>query len=70
MIGMASDGPRAAAETQRMITEKFAALAAAQMAGGLAVATGKSFEIATKRAMAPVRRRVRANRRRLSRKHR
>jgi hypothetical protein len=70
MLRMASGGPLAAAEAQRMITEKIAAAAVAHVTGGLAMATGKSLEIATKRAMGPVRRRVRANRRRLARKHR
>jgi hypothetical protein len=70
VMKMASGGPLAAAEAQRMVTEKVAALAVAQVAGGLALATGKSLEVATKRAMSPVRSRVHANRRRLSRKHR
>jgi hypothetical protein len=70
VMKMASRDPRAAAEAQRMITEKVAALAVGQVAGGLALATGKSLEIATKRALRPVRSRVRANRRRLTRKHR
>jgi hypothetical protein len=69
MMKMASGGPLAAAEAQRMVTEKVAALAVAQVAGGLALATGKSLAIATRRAMRPVRSRVRVNRRRLSRKH-
>jgi hypothetical protein len=70
LMRMASGGPLVAAEAQRMITEKVAALAAAQVAGGLALASGKSAGIAAKRAMAPIRRRVRANRRRLSLPHR
>jgi hypothetical protein len=70
MMRLASGGPTVAAETQRMITEKVGALAAAQVAGALALASGKSAGIAAGRAMTPVRRCVRANRRRLSRPHR
>jgi hypothetical protein len=70
MMRLASGGPRAAAETQLMIAEKVGALAAAQLAGALALASGKSTGTAAKRAMTPVRQRVRANRRRLSRPHR
>jgi len=60
-------GPRASAEARRMISEKLAAVAAAQAATAFALATGKSPEVAVGLAMAPVRRRVRANVRRLSR---
>jgi hypothetical protein len=70
MMRMASGGPLATAEAQRMIAEKVGALAAARVGGALALASGKSAGIAAKRAMAPVRRRVHANRRRLSRPHR
>lgn len=70
LMKIASGGPLATAEAQRMVTEKVAALAVAQMTGGLALATGQSFDAATRRAMSTVHRSVRANRRRLSRKHR
>ena len=40
-----------------MITEKVTALAVAQVTGGMALATGKSLEVATQRAMNSVRRR-------------
>jgi hypothetical protein len=69
VMKIASGGPLATAEAQRMVTEKVAALAFAQT-GGLALATGQSLDIATMRAMSSVHRSVRANRRRLSRKHR
>jgi hypothetical protein len=70
MMRLASGGPSVAAETQRMIAEKVGALAAAQVAGALSLASGKNAGIAAKRALAPIRRRVRANRRRLARPHR
>jgi hypothetical protein len=50
-----------------MVTEKFAATSAALAAATSALAGGKSFEAAAKLALAPIRRRVRANHRRLSR---
>lgn len=67
LMKIASGGPLAAAEAQRMISEKVTALAVAQVTGGMALARGKSLEVATQHAMNSVRRRVRANRRRLSR---
>jgi hypothetical protein len=70
VMKIASGGPLATAEAQRMVTEKVAALAFAQMTGGLALATGQNLDGATRRAMSSVHRSVRANRRRLSRKHR
>jgi hypothetical protein len=48
-----------------MVTGKIKAAADAHTAGAIALAKGKSIRTATKRAMAPVKRRVRANRRRL-----
>jgi len=70
VMKIASGGPLATAEAQRMVTEKVAALAVAQMTGGLALASGQSLDVATRRAISSVHRSVRANRRRLSRKHR
>jgi hypothetical protein len=67
MMHLAAGGPLAAAEAHRMVTEKVAALAAAQTAAVLAVATGGTLQAAATRAMTPVKRRVRANRRRLAR---
>jgi hypothetical protein len=67
MMRLAEGGPLAATEVQRMVTEKVAALAAAQMAAGLALASGKSLAAAAKQAALPIRRSVRSNRRRLSR---
>ena len=56
-------GGASSAECTRMVTEKIKAAADAHTAGALA--RGKSIRTAAKRAMAPVKRRVRANRRRL-----
>ena len=68
MLRIASGGPQAATEAQRMVSEKIGALGAAQLAAGLALSTGKSFDVAAKRAAAPIKRGVRANRRRLMRR--
>ena len=50
-----------------MVLEKFETAAAAQIAGALALADGKSVEAATALAAVPVKNRVRANRQRLMR---
>lgn len=67
MMRLAGGGALANAEAQRMVTEKLAAVAAAQAAAGLALATGQSPKVAMRRAMTPIRKRMRANRRRLGR---
>jgi hypothetical protein len=51
-----------------MVTEKVKALAEAQTAGAVALAQGKSVKVASRRAMAPIKRRVRADHRRLKKK--
>jgi hypothetical protein len=66
LIKIASGGPAGAAEWAGMMTEKFVAAVAGQSAGAIALASGKSMEAAAELALAPVRRRVRANHRRLS----
>jgi hypothetical protein len=48
-----------------MIQEKSAAAVAAQTAGSLALAKGRSIKAATRAAMVPVKKKVRANRKRL-----
>ena len=66
LLKIAAGGAGSSAECTRMVTEKIKAAAAdARTAGAIALAKGKSIRTATKRAMAPVKRRVRANRRRL-----
>ena len=67
LMKIAEGGPEADAECERMVTEKFAATSAALAAATSALAGGKSFEAAAKLALAPIRRRVRASHRRLSR---
>jgi hypothetical protein len=67
LMKIAEGGPEADAECQRMVSEKFAAASAAQAAATAALASGQSFETAARLALAPIRRRVRANLRRLSR---
>lgn len=68
LIKIASGGPAADAEFELMVTEKFAAVAAAHGAALAALAGGKSLPDAAMLALVPLRRRVRANRRRLSRR--
>jgi hypothetical protein len=60
--GDASSGPEAAL----MVTEKMAAAAEAHGAAAAALLGGQSLHTALQRAATPYRRRVRANRRRLS----
>lgn len=60
-------GATADAECRRMVSEKFAAAAAARAAGAAALAAGKGIDTAAALALAPVMRTVRANHRRLSR---
>jgi hypothetical protein len=60
-------GAAADAECRRMVSEKIAAAAAAQAAAAAALAAGKGIETAATVALAPVKRAVRANHRRLSR---
>jgi hypothetical protein len=66
LMKIAAGGAEAAAECVRMIKEKSAAAVAAQTAGSLALAKGRSIKAATKAAMVPVKRKVRANCKRLS----
>ena len=55
-------------EAQRMVAEKTAAMLEGQAATGMAVATGSSKAAVAGKAIAPYRRRVKENRRRLTRK--
>ncbi len=68
MLRLAEGGPLAAAEAQRMVAEKVAALGAAQIAAATALALGATPAGAATRALAPVKGRVRATRRRLARR--
>jgi hypothetical protein len=65
-LRIAKGGARAEAETQRMITEKVAALAEAQLAATAATLRGSKKHRVAKKAMTVYAKRVRRNRRRLS----
>ena len=67
MAKIAAGGRAADCECRRMVSEKFAAAAAAQSAALSALAAGKGVDAAARLALAPVQRAVRANQRRLSR---
>jgi hypothetical protein len=69
LMKLAAGGAAANAELQRMVSEKAAALAAAQIAVAASLFTGKGH-LGPARAVAVYRRRVRANRNRLSRRRR
>ena len=65
-LRLAKGGARAEAETQRMISEKVAALAQAQLAATAATLKGSKNHRVAKKALAVYATRVRRNRRRLS----
>jgi hypothetical protein len=65
LMKIAAGGRGSGTECTRMVMEKFETVAAAQTAGALALAKGKSLEAATELAMVPVKRSVRANHLRL-----
>jgi hypothetical protein len=63
---ISAGGSGAVAESRRMVSEKVAAASAAQTGAARALASGKGIGAATQAAIAPVKRTVRANRRRLT----
>jgi hypothetical protein len=63
---ISAGGSGAIAESRRMVSEKLAAASAAQTGAAGALASGKGIGAATQGAIAPVKRTVRANRRRLT----
>jgi hypothetical protein len=65
-LRMAQGGAKAEAEAQRMITEKVAALAEAQVAATAATLKGSKKHHVAKKALGVYARRVRRNRRRLA----
>jgi hypothetical protein len=65
-LRMAQGGAKAEAEAQRMITEKVAALAEAQVAATVATLKGSKRHRIAKKTLSVYARRVRRNRRRLS----
>lgn len=64
MLRLAAGGPRAKTEAKRMVDEKVRAFQQAQVAAAFALATGKRPRTAMKCAMTPIKRRLRANRKR------
>ena len=67
MLRMAAGGTNASAEARMMVSEKLSAFADAQLAIALALVSGSGLDVAAARAYRPYRRRVRANKSRLSR---
>ena len=70
MTRFASGGRTSVAEGRRMVAEKFAALSEAHFAAAASLARGRSAAEVTRSALAPIKLRVRKNRRRLSRSRR
>jgi hypothetical protein len=68
MLRMATGGARAEAEASRMVTEKIAAAAEAQAVVSVAAIRGKPQHVVANKALKVLKRRVRANKRRLSRR--
>jgi len=66
MMRLAAGGALATSEAQRMIAEKAVAAAEAQLAAGMALASGRGAEAAKRAAIRPYRRAVNANHRRLT----
>ena len=69
MLRMAPGNAGAASEAHRMVAEKAFAMVDAQVAAAGRLAAGASLAAAMASAAVPYRRRVRANRRRLTRRH-
>jgi hypothetical protein len=67
-LRLCEGGPAAAIEAHRMVVEKMLAAWEVQAKAGIATATGR--KTSQRQALAPYRRAVGANRRRLTRKHR
>jgi flagellar biosynthesis regulator FlbT len=68
MLRLAAGGSRMEAETTRMVTEKIAAAAEANVAAAVAALGGRSHHVIANKALKVIRKRVRANKRRLSRR--
>jgi hypothetical protein len=65
---LASGGPRAQAEARRMVIEKATATAEAQLAATTAALAGSKDHVIAGKALKVFKKRVRANKRRLSRR--
>ena len=68
MMRLAAGGARGRAEASRMVAEKVGALAEAQTTAAAAILTGRREKIVAAKVLSTYRKRVRANRRRLSRR--
>jgi hypothetical protein len=68
MMRLAAGGARGRAEASRMVAEKVGALAEAQTAAAAAILTGRREKIVAGKVLSTYRKRVRANRRRLTRR--
>jgi hypothetical protein len=68
MLRLAAGGARAEAEASRMVTEKVLAASEAQMAAAMAAMCGHKEHVIAGKALNVYGKRVRANRRRLSRR--
>jgi hypothetical protein len=67
MMRLVCGGPHSAAESRRMVTEKFIAFSAAQLAAASSLVRGSSPDEIMRNALAPIKLSVRNNHRRLSR---
>jgi hypothetical protein len=68
MLRLAAGGARAEAEASRMVTEKILAAGEAQMAATMAAMNGHKKHVVADKALAAYSKRVRANKRRLTRR--
>ncbi len=68
MMRLAAGGARGRAEASRMVAEKIGALAEAQTAAAAAILTGRREKIVAGKVLKAYKKRVRSNRRRLSRR--
>jgi hypothetical protein len=68
MLRLAAGGPRAEAEASRMVTEKVLSASEAQIAAAMAAMRGHKEHVIAGQALKVYGKRVRANRRRLSRR--
>jgi hypothetical protein len=66
LMRLAAGGTSSQTEARRMINEKFAALADAQITGTAAAMAGRPADVVSGRILNTYKKRVRANRRRLS----
>ncbi len=68
LMRLAAGGARGQSEARRMVAEKMTALVEAQTAATASLMTGGKHHVAAGKALNAVRKRVRANKRRLSRR--